>query len=144
MREIKFRAWDKRRNIYGKVVSIDMDDSDWFKDRHAGHSGRVSLENPKNEKDCGVWGSWIEFVDIEQFTGLYDKSGKEIYEGDIIDGLVVTYCANSKDGLGMQAGWYIQRGDFESWAPLESRCNENGDNWIVEGNIHENPELVKA
>jgi len=74
---------------------------------------------------------------IGQFTGLHDKNGKEIYEGDIISGFVVTYCADSKEGLGMQSGWYIQRDNFESWEPLDSRCNENGDNWEVIGNIHE-------
>ena len=79
-----------------------------------------------------------------QYTGLKDKNGKEIYEGDNIDGegidgMTVTYCGDQKAGLGMDAGWYLQRDNFESWILLMSRCNENGDNYEVIGNIYEDP-----
>lgn len=77
---------------------------------------------------------------IGQFTGLYDKNGKKIFEGDILDlpRWVVTYCADVNESLGMNAGWYIQRDNFESWAELE-----NTSVHTVLGNIYDNPELLE-
>lgn len=80
--------------------------------------------------------------EVMLFTGLIDKNGNEIFEGDIIDDCVVTYCGDQQAGLGMTAGWYLQRCNFESWVELEARCNENGDNYEVIGNMYENPELL--
>lgn len=136
MREIKFRAWDKRRNIFGKVVSLEQNDSAWYKAHHDGHAGRVSLENHKNEKDCGSWGSWIEFVDIEQFTGLRDKSGKEIYEGDIVRTWVDLGPAGEEEVVTAITicPWGV---NLQKWTFDESYYPE------VIGNIHENPELLK-
>jgi uncharacterized phage protein (TIGR01671 family) len=77
-----------------------------------------------------------------QYTGIRDANNKEIYEGDIISGLIVTYSGNQEEGLGMNCGWYLQRCDFESYIELESRCNYNSDNYKILGNIYENPELI--
>jgi uncharacterized phage protein (TIGR01671 family) len=97
--------------------------------------------------DCylGVIDGQVIPVDPEtvgQFTGLIDVNGKKIFEGDI-DGIprwVVTYCADVDDGgLGMNAGWYVQRDNFESWTELENTREHH-----IIGNIHDNPELLEV
>jgi uncharacterized phage protein (TIGR01671 family) len=69
---------------------------------------------------------------VGQFTGLTDKNGVEVFEGDIIGELVVSYSGDNHESLGMHAGWYLQRDNFESWMELESDFYHE-----VTGNIHE-------
>ena len=80
-----------------------------------------------------TWEDINDFI-LLRSVGFPDKNGKEIFEGDIdAFGYVVTYSADLNAGLGMNAGWYIQRDNFESWSELE--CDENFE---VAGNIFEN------
>jgi len=62
MREIKFRAWLPEKNDMMPIYEID------FWNRLINHDG-----------NCGMKRKYI----LEQFTGLLDINGKEIYEGDI-------------------------------------------------------------
>ena len=69
MREIKFRAWDNR-----KMQVVDF--NNLFVNRHH-PSGTLYLRREM------PFGDYHE-TKLMQFTGLYDKNGKEVYEGDII------------------------------------------------------------
>lgn len=77
---------------------------------------------------------------VGQWTGLYDRNGKEIFEGDIVDCscYTVSYVADVDESKGMNAGWCLQRHDFEGWYYLE--CHEGH---TVLGNSWDNPELMK-
>jgi uncharacterized phage protein (TIGR01671 family) len=63
MREIKFRCWDKKNKEFVPYFELTCNGSIFFGSEE------------QSDKD----------FDIQQFTGLLDKNGKEIYEGDIIE-----------------------------------------------------------
>lgn len=129
MREILFRAWDRVQKKMLPVESID-----W-------RENCISL----NEGDNSV-SDTFEMFELEQFTGLLDKNGREIYEGDIVEKCIYSLKGNKltdkrnyavvfEDGrFGTHSGWH------NSLLGLD--CH--GENVAVEviGNVHDNPELL--
>lgn len=122
-REIKFRAWHKLRkemyNIHGWHLEFVFKDTlDGF-----GNDG-----NPDLLKD----------VIIMQFTGLYDKCKKEIFEGDIF-----------KEGKNSLGYIIFDAGRFDiKWIKNKENYNDvlkfNFNSIRVIGNIYENPELLQG
>lgn len=124
-REFKFRAWSGKEMFYNV---------------HIGSGGKVpSLHG---ERD------WP----IMQYTGLKDKNGKEIYEGDILMSVPFTgsYHPNKQivDFFGMS---FVFRGITKNASPytdytigtITNSEMKVDDSVEVIGNIHENPELLK-
>jgi uncharacterized phage protein (TIGR01671 family) len=116
-REIKFRAW----NLDSEKMIL------W--DKLA--SLRYAIENERTV--------------MMQYTGLKDKNGKEIYEGDIIKQGDNPECwfapraVEFKNGswMGGEIRIYVDQDKYD----YQGRVNQN--EWEVIGNIWENPELIK-
>ena len=98
--------------------------------------------------DYGELIASIESAVIEQFTGLHDKNGEEIYEGDVVrDGFDSVRTIKWFDNLGydgrgaMHSGFYFDE-TYDGIGELNYH-NHMTDCEIL-GNIHENPELLNA
>lgn len=132
MREIKFRGQrkDDKEWIYGGIAF----GGEKFENR-------VYITNPKVHDEGVLWLYDVENETVGQYTGLKDKNGKEIYEGDILSsGYAVTFVDSyDPSNLGLDSCWYAQRNNFESYFPLII-----GEDYEVMGNIYENPELLEV
>jgi uncharacterized phage protein (TIGR01671 family) len=121
MRIIKFRAWDKDKQRMIVVPSLH------FGDDGSARTTMILLRTPEGSTRTLVIG---ENCELMQFTGLRDKHGAEIYEGDIvrcIDGYNATVVYDEQHGLFSPFG----DGEGAEW----------GKGVEVIGNIYENPEL---
>lgn len=88
---------------------------------------------------------------IEQCTGLKDKNGKLIYEGDIVKGKA-TIGEGNFEYLGCikwyyqseLIGWYVENKDGGAWELKQIHAKISADNITGEviGNIHENADLL--
>lgn len=89
---------------------------------------------------------YIDPDTVGQFTGLHDKNGKEIYEGDIIAviGIQIGYIVGGVRGYCYDVIYTPAKHNGEKAWPLYSVVTRDYPNKCeVIGNIHDNPELLK-
>ena len=122
MRQIKFRAWHTELKIMAEVAKLH-----WFKDAFCADIRGVPELGNEN------------FI-LMQFTGLHDKNGKEIWEGDLVRW---NWKGNKYPPMEVKMGT-LYEGDDKTrtgWIAFDSFVDENCE---VLGNVWENPELVKS
>ena len=128
MREIKFRVWVKDRKEIFEVILIDyVTKKVTYLLERIGH-----LLNIRHDK--------FNDVELMQYTGLKDKNGKEIYEGDIVK-------LRANHGIGVikySNEWGAFVVEYVKSKPLVvlgmSYYKEDIE---VIGNVHKNPELME-
>ena len=134
MREIKFRVWDKTNKRMGWVVSID-----YFHELSGNLLYRLFYYDL--DEDVEDWANncitGYEGI-LMQYTGLKDKNGKEIYEGDVVsDGKIKSKVFWGKYSLRLYHINTVKTSHPGSeWMPFRFE----GDYEVI-GNIYENPEL---
>jgi uncharacterized phage protein (TIGR01671 family) len=147
MNNLEFRIWDK--SIKSMIYTED--------DRN---SYRISLNGCVSSE--GVW--CTQEVEVMQFTGLLDKNGRKIFEGDIVKLLCEKLC---EDEYGRLYNIYVDIGDIREitmekscfitrWIfinefndkiimrhPLPWMLNDERTEYEIIGNIFENYDILK-
>jgi uncharacterized phage protein (TIGR01671 family) len=131
MREIKFRGLSLEKNewLYGSLIIFPDDNK---------HSiGHTMLKVNDNQDDNQLVTEPVDHKSVGQFTGLLDKNGKEVYEGDILrtehtTPLLVVY----------EDGGFCFYNDLTSGADrlAQNRC----ERLEIYGNVHENKDLLNT
>ena len=134
---LKFRAWDRTRNEMNYRVMVgncDTNDENWT-------CPSIWVEDKQR---------WVHFDDYEcimQSTGLHDKNGKEIFEGDVIaievddteTPINARVSQNSKIGVLM---FHVFEDNED--VPMVELLEDNSVAFEIIGNVYENPELLEV
>mgnify|MGYP001593996406 CR=1 FL=1 len=145
MREIKFKVWHRENK---KMFWFDLR---WGTKQSMG-AGWLSVLPDGHEREYGIDDKRLlidpEDCEIMQFTGLKDKNGKEIYEGDIISLVPVDHPLAIVKGV---VRWHPELALFEvecysydaTFTVYSKQVDGKNTNREVIGNIYSNPELLK-
>lgn len=153
MKEVKFRGkrTDNGEWVYGNLVQMETSER-YGKQEVFSNTWIVEiakeLETRAFSEGCSVWAN-NDFIQVDpktvgEYTGLKDKNGKEIFEGDILQ---------SQHGQNGRVTWDESRLTYiVIWSAKTSKFAEEYDSYLYQalyrseviGNIYENPELLET
>jgi uncharacterized phage protein (TIGR01671 family) len=150
-REIQFRVWDKREEKMLPVTELY-----WS-------SGEICAIDESINGEFDAVMHWDEHVVLQQFTGLRDKNGKEIYEGDLVKGVVkfpqlLTWQTDENSNIEMGGSVFYDHHGFQLKV-IPSMCDPKREGMVnyfsfigndgevfeemaILGNQYENPQLL--
>lgn len=131
MNNLKFRVWDKKLQITGTVSNIDFEYEEVT----------FYIDDEEELETCQPF----EDVVLMQSTGLYDKNGVEIFEGDIVKGEfyfagVGYFDTGERDVIVKDKPVLWEDGKFVCCGFDLSKMNEEVE---IIGNIYEDKELIE-
>lgn len=142
MREIKFRAWDKKSSEF----ITDWDTGDYSP---VEISSGFAEALPKILCDECINGEHVQYedykrisdIELMQYTGLKDKNGKEIYEGDLL--AFEAWEWYRPEVVKKDYVFEVSQAESGEWVGA-GICTEWATYCEVVGNIYESPELLEA
>ena len=124
----KFRVWNKKESRYDNESYVVVSDGLLY-----GHNYGLYIVNQES------------FI-IQQYTGVKDKNGKEIYEGDILSYKQhlhnTSIKSDKKDYIVYDNAMFCFKSDFGTQSFGGGMSNAGREEFEVIGNIFENPELL--
>lgn len=137
MKKLKFRAWDKESKIMINGFALDAQGNILFTKKRSpdGKYKYSQVDGYDNDR----------FI-VMQFTGLLDKNGKEIFEGDILivkqlhDGDECVWRQPAGQAIPFEIKWDDDLRGFH----LPARVQYSSHHYEIIGNRFENPELLQT
>jgi hypothetical protein len=149
-RRLKFRAWDKQKKVMVDKFILGSTSPTWapFPIEWPDLELRQQIRDYDlrrgdllgGEYSLTDWGNYygIEEYEVMQWTGLHDKTGKEIFEGDIVNG----GCYNGSYRLGVVT--YVKNAFVAvPVGRFAEGIDERFEGMEIIGNIYSSPDLIK-
>lgn len=137
LQDFDFRIWDKTKEEFLKkeptLIKIDNERV---------IAGRISrfYANTADITDMFIGNG--NDLEIELWTGIYDKNGKKIYEGDIVKTKSPYDCFLAKVSIHKEGTFYLESKSRDYIGSLIYLVKDEGYDTEIIGNIHENAELL--
>lgn len=149
-REIKFRVWDRalnkmitKENVKGLLDTVNTGDWDtdytYSRDEwYPAYDILTIFDYFEYIQDRYIEDTSTKRFELMQYTGLHDKNGKEIYEGDIVE--ITRPCILEKGEVKFINGCFAIKS--KDTLLMLYQCEINNFKLKVIGNIFDNPELL--
>ena len=129
MREIKFRAWDSKNKEFVYEFYINSNRTDYI---------QIIPEYLNTRRDSFIMTTNDDY-ELNQFTGLKDKNGKEIYDGDI---LMNRFSPGREERLVLTHDIFFIIHRLRTLQ--HERKNDLNQTLEIIGNVYESPELLST